>query len=403
MRCCGVHRVILFALAALCADRRAVAQTSDQLFDRTILQEIRVVMAVRDLQRLHTRFDENTYYAADFHWQGLRLRNVAIRSRGAATRSATKPGFQIDFNRYSSRQQFLGLKSLVLDNLWLDPAMVRERVALALFERMGQPAPRVSFCRLYVNNIYYGVYGVVEAVTAELMLRTIGEGSGALFEYNYVEPFYGEYLGDALTPYKQRFEPRTHQLDPESKLYSPIRDLFREANGPDDAVWRDRVEEYLNLRHFVTHVAIETFLSDRDGILGSGGMANFYLYRSGNANRHIVIPWDKDDTFHEIDSSILTRADENVLFRRALAYPDLRDLYLEVLETCARSAIREGWFEQEVNRAASLIAPAAREDVLKPFSDQQFDDAVESLRQFARRRPFFVLREIARTRRATAP
>jgi hypothetical protein len=194
------------------------------------------------------------------------------------------------------------------------------------------------------------------------------------------------------------FEPRTHELEVDTVLYSPIRELFREANQPLDTVWRERVGRYVDLRQFVTHVAIETFLSEADGILGFAGMANFYLYRAPSGDEHRLIVWDKDHTFAAIDSPILLRADKNRLFSRALVFSDLRALYLDVLERCARAAAGDNWLDGEITRLAALIDTAAREDRRKPYDDEAHARDVEFLRQFARQRPAFVLQEIARER-----
>ena len=59
-----------------------------------------------------------------------------------------KPALRIDFNRYVAGQEFLGLKSLALDNLWQDPSMIRERLAMQIFQRMGLRAPRESHARV---------------------------------------------------------------------------------------------------------------------------------------------------------------------------------------------------------------------------------------------------------------
>jgi hypothetical protein len=151
--------IVALAVLFLCAQPTALrAQTPDDLFDLTEMHDIRLFVNSRDLQRLRERFDQNTVYPADLQWRSLRVRNVGIRSRGAASRNPVKLGLEIDFSRYNSRQRFLGLRSLVLDNLWQDPAMVREQVVMALFERMGEPAPRESFARLYINNEYQGLY-----------------------------------------------------------------------------------------------------------------------------------------------------------------------------------------------------------------------------------------------------
>lgn len=114
-----------------------------------------------------------------------------------------------------------------------------------------------------------------------------GETDGTVFEFHAdnARPFRAEDL-EAIENYKPFFEPRTHTLDADTTLYTPIQQLLREANGPDDAVWRSRVEQYLDLNSFMAHVGIEQFMSGNDGILGNFGMNNFYLYRFQGSTRH---------------------------------------------------------------------------------------------------------------------
>jgi spore coat protein CotH len=376
----------------------ARAQSAADLFERDAVQEIRLFINSRDLAQLISRYQEDIYYVADLQWRNVRIRNAAVRSRGGITRNAEKPSLRVDFNRYTTGQRFLGVKSIVLDNLRQHGSFVAESTAMAFFERMGQPAPRESFCRLYINNVFYGLYAIVESVDADFVSRTLGENGGYLFSYQLHERFYGDYLGDELAEYKRRFEPQTHDLESDAILYSPIRDLFREVNHPDDGVWRDRVEQYLDMKQFVTHAAIETFLAEDDGILGSYSMNNFYLYRYVDTSRHRLIVWDKDSTFLYPEFPIFRNAEENAVFRRAIAYGDLFDLYLEVLERCALAAAEDNWLEREVTRAGALVAPHVREDTRKPYSTEEFEQAIVQLQDFAQKRSAFVLREIQKVR-----
>jgi hypothetical protein len=184
------------------------------------------------------------------------------------------------------------------------------------------------------------------------------------------------------------------------------------VNEPDDAVWRERVEQYVDLRQFVTQVAIEMFLAENDGLLGAYGMNNFFLYRFADTNRHRFFPWDKDNAFLVTDYSIFQRTDENVLFRRAFAYQDLRELYFEVLESAARSAAEDtelldpsgkvtviGWLEAQVGRLAEQVAATVEQDSRKPFSTEAFYESVEILKQFAQQRSKFVLDQVADARK----
>jgi hypothetical protein len=265
---------------------------------------------------------------------------------------------------------------------------------MAFFERMGEAAPRESFCRLYINNAYQGLYGIVEDVSTDFLARVFGKETGYLFEYKNLYRFYGEYPGDDLAAYKPLFEPRSHENEADTVLYSPIRDLFREVNHDDDSVWRDRVEEYVNLKQFVTYVALEMFLAEPDGVLGFSGMNNFYLVRQAGTNRHRLIPWDKDLAFSDISSSIILRHEENELFRRAMAYDDLRELYEKKLKQSAHVAAAGRWLEKQITTTAELVTDAAHEDPVKPVTNREFDAAVRFLKRFARQRSDFVVKEV---------
>ena len=324
------------------------------------------------------------------------MRNVSVRSHGLASRSPSKLALQVDFDAYTRDQRFLGLKSLVLDNLWTDPSMVRDHVAMAFFARMGQPAPRESYCRLYINNSFEGLYVLIEPVDPFFVARTTGDGSGYLFSFEFTAPFFGEFLGEDFAAYKPRFEARSRERESDSSLYTPIRELFRTASQADDATWAEAMDPFLDVSQFMTHVAIEVFLAENDGVLGGAGMANFYLYRDSVSTRHRLFVWDKDTTFFDPMFSVLTRSEENVIFRRALNVPALRSLYLQVLADCARAAAADTWLEGAIDRAVALIDAVAREDQRKRFSNEEFDAAVAAVRDFARTRPDFVVRAVAR-------
>jgi spore coat protein H len=390
----------LMLLLLLATPVLAEAQTTDDLFDTQTMQEIRLVMSSRDLAEMRQNYNDSKYYVADFAWKGISVRNVGIKMRGLATRSAIKPGLRVDFNRYIAKQKFLGLHALILDNALKDPTMIRERTSMAFIDHLGQPASRESFGRLYINGEYQGVYALVEAIDKEYLARTLGENQGYLLNHKYLDGFHAEDLGDDLAAYKVRFEAQTHQLEPDSMLYSPLRELFREVNHPVDGAWRSRVSEYLDLDQFVTYLAIENFLSEDDGFLGYAGMANFYLYRRADSNTHRVLPWDRDSTFSTIERSIFERVDENILVRRVLRFEDLRKRYLDTLEQCARAASENNWLDAEIRRVSSLIKSAVYEDNVKMFSNEEYDQAVVFLTEFAKRRPEFVLNEVAKARRA---
>lgn len=391
---------LLVLIACVTAAGTARAQTAADLFDPNALQEVRLFINSRDYKLLQQNFQLNTYYTADLLWRGMRVRNVAVRSRGVGSRSGTKIGLRVDFNRYSKGQTFLGLNSLILDNMLQDASFIGEPLALGFFARMGMPTPRASYARVYINNTFQGLYSIVESVDTPFLQRTLNESGGYLFGYQYWTAWHAEDLGDDYQPYKQFFEPETRQLESDSALFGPIREMIREINAPVDAVWRERVEQYIDLPLLVRHVAIETFLSEFDGFLGVDGMNNFFLYRPEGSTVHRLIPWDKDSAFNDSRSSVLARVDENVLFRSVLSFPDLFALYLDTLAECAAVALDGEWMLAEADRLAALAIEPAESDPRKPHSNEEVRETMERVRQFVRERPAFVLEEVARLRAA---
>ena len=53
---------------------------------------------------------------------------------------------------------------------------------------------------------------------------------------------------------------------------------------------------------------------------------------------------------------------------------------------------------REIHRAYALISPSVLTDTLKPYTNEEFQLAIESLRAFARQRTTFVNAEVAAAR-----
>jgi hypothetical protein len=373
--------------------------SADELFSGNELNDIWIHVNARDWEQLRTAYRENTYYPADIEWRGMKVRNAGIRVRGRTSRSADKPGLRIDFNRYVSGQTFLGLKSLALDNLWQDPSMIRERLAMLVFRAMGRPAPRESHARVYIGSgrEFAGVYGVVEVIDKDFLERTFGENDGYLYEYQWQEPFGFEFARPDLEWYATRFDPKTHETAAMATLFSPIRDLVREINDAPGEQLEEALQPYLNLRGYITHIAIENFLSQPDGLLGGLGMNNFYLYRPEGTSRSELIVWDQDLAFEWLETPPpWHNIDTNQLATKIWETPALRTLYLQTLvEIAASVGPPAGWLEAEISDEYAQIREAALNDPRTPHSDEDFEQAIAFLKLFARQRATIVREHVA--------
>jgi spore coat protein H len=349
-----------------------------------------------------------TYYPADLIFNGETVRNTGIRSRGSGSRSPHKPGLRVDFDRYASEQTFLGLKSLVLDNLTQDSSGVRETLSMRFFARLGMPAPREAHVRLYVNDAYVGLYAVVESVDKAFLARTYGsieddvQNDGYLFEFNWIDPWTFTYLGADWEPYEHRFSPKTHETASAHDKFGAIETWVRLANELYPERYLPVLSEYLDFDAFVRFVAGQNFVGESDGFLGYWGVNNFYLYRLEDSRRHVLIPWDDDYAFGGADFPIFLRHDDNILMGNAMRVPELKDLYIRVLREAVRLAEEptgeDGipWFEHEARRQLDLIWDAMREDPVRPYAFEEHERAREYIIQFARERAQNVRDQLSR-------
>ena len=154
----------------------ATGPTADDLFNDDAVQQVQLFVNSKDWKELQETYRENTYYPADLHWNGMVVRNIGIRSRGTGSRNPIKPGLRLDFDRYSTTQKFLGLKSFILDNLVQDLPMMQERLVMSLPDEDGTAgAARGVHTGLWVNNEFIGLYTIVESIDKDFLERTFGE------------------------------------------------------------------------------------------------------------------------------------------------------------------------------------------------------------------------------------
>ena len=400
------YRVLIAALlVAGLAPHTAFAQTAASLFDDAALQDIYLSVDPADWQKLRENYLLDTYYPARFVWNGMELEGVGIRSRGSGSRSPEKPNLLVAFNRYNKDQNFFGLTSVVLKANNQDASLLREVLAMKLFRRMGLPAPLEAPARLFVNGEFFGAYTLVESIDEAFLARNFGENSGYLYDWqeNRDAGYHFEYLGPDPSAYVPApWDPKTRKSAPDAAF---IEAMVRTVNQASDQDFVREVSRYIDLKQFVVYLATEKFLSDYDGFLGRVfGMNNIYWYRFASGDGFVLIPWDKDGTFDWAETPIWEGIEENVLARRALQVPELRQLYLASLVKVAQLAGGPGgWLEQELDRLYNQVREIAHADPHKQCSvegtlvactGEDFERAIEHLREFIHSRAGYVMAEV---------
>ena len=377
---------LTLAVAAVAAAGTASAQSRDPIFDQSRLHEVRLVMEPNDWAALRQNFRSNQFYATNVSLDGEVVQQVGVRSRGKGSRSGTKPGLLLDFNKYVTNQQFHGMKRLVLDNQIQDNTFLKEPLSYVVFEAMGIASPQISYARVTVNDEYWGVYWIIENIGKDFLRARFGEDAGNLYEYDYVDDWRFTVRGDGT----QRsyvpgpFKPETNEENNDS---SPLARFVDHANTASTTGFGATMGQYIDVNKWLTHVAVENALAGSDGVVGQQGMNNFYLYQAGGGGKFVLIPWDQDTTFVSATWPIEFGLDTNVLIRKLVADPALKQVYLEAVKRTAAVALNPAVLLPKIEAYYTLIREAVLSDTKKPFTNEEFEQGVQGMRGMVAARP----------------
>ena len=393
--------VILLAGFVIGAVRLSAQSQVDSLLDGSSLQDLWLHLNDRDWEDIHTHYLDDTYYPVDVEWQGTRVRNAAVRVRGNASRNGHKPSLRLEFNRYVTGQTFFGLDAMTLNSFWLDPSMITNSLSMRLFRGMGIPAPRVAHVRLFAGGRreYAGVYGVTEEVSSSFLKANFGEDTGYLYEFKHqpTDTWSFQDPGPRLGWYVPHFDAKTHKYDSVANLYMPIRDLVERINDAPQSDLESALAKYLDVNAFITMVAVQNFVAQTDGLVGSVGTNNFYLYRFTNRPFSVLIPWDQENAFgsNSVDLPPWWNMDSNVLASKIWSEPKYRARYFAALLQVTSLASTDNWLGAEAAREYQQIRDAVYADPWAPYPVEQFESIHATIQQYILQRPDYVRQYVA--------
>lgn len=313
---------------------------------------------------------------ADLRFENLTLKEVAVRYKGNGTfmqsRGSSKRSLKVDLNKHAAGRQLAGVTKLNLHNCVTDASYMNEVLSHKLFRDAGVPAPRSSYARVYVDvagkftNQYFGLYSIVENLDNSFLKERYGSRKGALFKPVTRQLF--EDLGDQWSAYNQSYDPKT-PLSPEET--QRIIAFCRLVSHASDEEFAANLEQYLDLDEFARFMAVTTWLSTMDSILGVG--QNFLVYLHPKTRQFQFMPWDLDHSFGQF---MMTGSQEQretlsihhpwngeVLFLdRVFKVAKFKQLYLARMREFEQTLFKPERFHRQVDELGIALRAAVEEE-----------------------------------------
>ncbi|MCD4708161.1 MAG: CotH kinase family protein [Candidatus Sabulitectum sp.] len=269
------------------------------LFVGDEVQEIRLYFYEDNFwSLLEDNYQDKIYLQAEFQWEDVSFDTVGVRFKGGSSFTGNptmKKSFKIDFNEFVDNQDFLGLRKINLNCNFHDPSFVREICAYELCAEAGLPAVRTTFAALYINDIYWGLYTVIEQFDGQFVEDHFGpEEDGNLWKGDNHGSL--EYLGESQEAYFTEYELKTNE---EENDWSGLIELTYGLNNTASEFLPDSLSNLMDVNTALALLAVDNLLVNLDSY--AGRCANYYLYHKDLDDRFVFSNWDMNESWGVFD------------------------------------------------------------------------------------------------------
>jgi spore coat protein H len=367
---------ILFFITAI----GGFSQTS--LYDDSRISSVFIEISPDSLEVIMTDVLSDHYFMATFVFDDGAgrdtLLNAGFRLRGNTSRLSEKKSFKVSFNEYVTGRKYQGVKKINLNGQHNDPTMVREKLFYDTWKNAGLAERRTSFVRLYINQVYYGLYTNLEEFDKEWLERVFGADSGNLYKCTY--PADLDYLGANPQTYKniqssavtggRAYDLQTNEVEDD---YSDLVELITLLDQPADSVFEVQIAQIVNVDGLLKAFALDVATGNWDDYMYNKN--NYYLYHHPVTGKFEFISYVTDTTVGVdwVDRDWATRncldwykhGEPRPLAEKILSVPAFMEKYQRYLDTIARLIIHPDVIFPHIDSMKVLVTDAAIDDIYR--------------------------------------
>lgn len=325
----------------------------------------------------------------------LVIDTVGVRMKGNSTFSHpnNKKPFKVSFDEYVNDKLWDGMKSITLNNCYLDPTFMREKLHLDFCREAGIIAPRCTYANVYINGVLWGIYSMVESVDKKFLKHRFNNSNGNNFKA--VDAFTNsifsdlKWYGPLQSSYSNRYELKTNEEE------NDWTDLLQLLDTLNNNVNTERaLPTKMNLTTFYKQLAVDQILGNYDSYVGSG--RNFYIYNVNKQGKFDWIAWDASLSFGAYpggptnpESNSLTYVSSTVnrpLVAKIYSVPSFKAAYLSSLCALSKNYFTSARLNLKIDSIANIIRPHVTADTKKQYTLAQFETGLTSDQTISGRR-----------------
>lgn len=359
------------------AAKKPKKDDSVEFFARGVIPRLKIEISEPELQKLRQK--EREYVRCTIVEEGGKTyEHVGIKLKGAAGSFRgidDRPALTLNFDKFKKGQDFHDLDKIHLNNSVQDPTYLNELLCSELFLAAKVPAARTTHARVWLNGRDLGFYVLKEGFNKQFLKRHFAHADGNLYEGGFVQDLDGNVeLENGSGP--------TDRSDVKAVI-----DACREG---DPAKRWARVEQVVDIDHFISFAAMEMMTCHWDGYCQNRNNYRFYIEpKSGKIH---FFPHGMDQMFGDPNFPILNVPGAMVA-NAVLSNPEWRWRYRDRLSELIKLMAPPDRLLKRIDEHAQRMRPVIAQ--INEGQAKEFDNRVRELKERLQQRAKSLLQQNA--------
>jgi hypothetical protein len=307
------------------------------------------------------------------------ISDIGFRLRGFTSRFAMKKSFKISFQAFTPGRKYQGVKKWNLIGQFQDPSMIREKLFYDVWNQCGMPQRRSSFVKLYINEVYFGLYTGLEDLDKVWLTRNFPDNSGNLYKCSF--PADLDYLGNDQQPYKdldsqsetseRAYQLQTNESEDDYSGFVQLVSTLHNANGVGSI---GQLNQIVNTDMFLKALAIDVATGNGDDYAYLKN--NYFLYHNPASGQFDFITYDANNTFgmdqlsvdwstRDCSTWIADSTQPRPLASKLLEIPLFKNRFYQFLDSVTRFVVDTASIFPHIDSIKTLITEAAEADTFR--------------------------------------
>lgn len=371
-----------------------------RLFDDTRVHTVDIIM--EDWMEFLETAGKEEYSSCTIVIDGEEFSNVGLRVKGNNSRRLTEKynldrySLKIEFDHYTAGSYY-GLDKFSLDASFQDNTYMKTWITYDMMEYMDVPTPLCSYTWVRVNNEDWGLFLAIEEPEEAFAKRNFGADYGQLYKPDY-RSLNAEnadvalrYTDDEFDSYDNIFRNAKFDITDADKTRL-IESLKALSTG-------ENLESAINVDEVLRYFTVQVFVVNLDSYLGRTGH-NYFLYEKEGILS--ILPWDYNlafgtyslgmpdpinDATYYINYPINTPASGEIMRNRPLYHNLMKkneyfSQYHCYIDQLLTGYFESGRFEELVEQTNVMITPYVKRDPTAFCSYEEYQLAVDTIRDF---------------------